>query len=148
MRRFPLIVCAAVLPLAAIAGKAPEKSDGASKVIKRAVDLLIAHGGGYIYDIPPSPRRDEAGLARNCAKSMISHRDRLKGSTGDDNPMIIISDDPAFGARVAHGAFASLQRGVLRRMKIICILGSHYESYLRPVAIAAGARLQVEPIPK
>ena len=147
MRRFPLIVCAAVLPIAAIAGKAPEKSGGASKVIKRAVDL-IADGGGYIYDIPPGPRRDEAGLARNCAKSMISHRDRLKGSTGDDNPMIIISDDPSFGARVAHGALASLQRGSLRRMKIICILGTQYDSYLRPVATAAGARLQVEPIPK
>ena len=147
MRRFHLVVCAAALPLAAIAGKPPVKPDVAGKVIKRAVDLM-ADGGGYIYDIPPSPRRDEAGLARNCAKSMISHRGRLKGSAGDDNPMIIISDDPAFGARVAHDAFASLQHGSLRRMKIICILGTQYGSYLRPVAKAAGARLQVEPIPK
>jgi hypothetical protein len=147
MRRFSLIVCAALLPLAAVAGKPPVKADVPSKVIKRAVDL-IADGGGYIFDIPPSPRRDEPGLARNCAKSMLAHRDRLKGSTGDDNPMIIISDDPAFGARVAHDAFALLQRGTLRPMKVICILGSRYDSHLRPVATAAGARLQVEPIPK
>ncbi len=147
MRRFALIVCAAALPLAAIAGKPPAKADVAAKVIERAVDLM-GGGSGYIHDIPPSPRRDEAGLARNLAKSMISYRDKRKKSAGDDNPMIIISDDPALGARVAHGAFASLQHGSLRRMKVICILGIQYDSYLRPVATAAGARLQVEPIPK
>ena len=148
MRRFMLIICvASVLPVVAVAGKPRAKADVAARVINRAVDLM-ADGSGYIHDIPPSPRRDEAGLSRNLAKSMMSYRDKRKEYYGGDNPMIIISDDPALGARVAHGAFAALQRGSLRSMKVICILGRQYDAYLRPVATAAGARLQVEPIPK
>jgi hypothetical protein len=136
--------CLILLPLVANASKPPSRDLG-TKLVSRAVDL-VGESGEYIHDIPPSARRDEPGLARNLAKSMIRYRDDKR--RGKDDPMIVISDDPPLAARVARLAFSSLPPSSLRGLRVICIVGKQYDGYLRSVAGATGARLQVEPLPK
>jgi hypothetical protein len=144
MRRLTCAVCLILLPLLAGAGK-PPKSHLGTKLVDRAVDLL-GESGAYIHDIPPSPGRDEPGLARHLADSLIKYRqDKHRGK---DDPAIVISDDPALGARVAHAAFSSLRAGSLRGLRVICIVGKQYDGYLHAVASATGVKLQVEPLPK
>ena len=144
MRRLILVLPLIFLPLIAHAGKSA-KNDLGRKLVSRAVDLM-GESGADIHDIPPSPRRDEPGLARNLAHSWLyylhsKHR-------GKEDPAIVISDDPALGARVAHAAFSSLPAGSLRGLRVICIVGKQYDGYLHAVASATGAKLQVEPLPK
>jgi len=132
-----------LLALGANASK-PASRHISAKVISRAVDLM-GPSGGYIHDIPSSPPRDEPGLARNLAKSMITYRHDRRGK---DDPVIVISDDPALAARVARLAFSSLPPSSLRGLKVICIVGKQYDGYLSSVGSATGVRLEVEPLPK
>ena len=144
MRCVAVASCLILVPFLANAGK-PANPDLGAKLVIRAVDL-VGQSGAYIHDIPPSARRDEPGLARNLAKSIIRYRDNKR--RGKNDPVIVISNDPALAARVARLAFSSLSAGSLRGLRVICIVGKQYDGYLRSVASATGARLQVEPLPK
>jgi|GraSoiStandDraft_1057264.scaffolds.fasta_scaffold66953_2 hypothetical protein len=123
----------------------PAKNDLGAKLVKRSVDLA-GDSGAYIHDIPPSPRREEPGLARHLADSLIWYRQSKH--RGKHDPAIVISDDPALGARVAHVAFSSLRAGSLHGLRVICIVGKRYDAYLHDVADATGVKLEVEPLPK
>ncbi len=144
MRCLIFASCLILLSLVAHASK-PGSRDLRTKLVSRAV-ALVGETGEYIHDIPRSARRDEPGLARNLAKSMIRYRDDKQ--RGKNDPVIVISSDPALGARVARLAFSSLPSGSLRGLRVICIVGKQYDGYLHSAASATGARLQVEPLPK
>ena len=141
-----IVACLISLAVVAHAGKPVKDRDLGAKLASRAVDL-VGDGGGYIHDIPPSPRRDESGLARYLAKRMVWYRDYGRQKRAKDAPVIVISDDPAVAARVARLAFSSLRAGSLRGLRVICIIGKQYDSYLRSVANVTGAKLQVEALP-
>jgi hypothetical protein len=147
MKRLIATVCFLLLSVATYSAKATSGRELGAKLVSRAVEL-VGDSGAYIHDIPLSPRRDEPGLARHLAKQMVWFRDYARQKGGRNDPVIVISDDPALGARVAHAAFSSLRAGSLRGLRVICIVGKRYDAYLHTAADATAVNLQVEPLPK
>ena len=62
--------------------------------------------------------------------------------------MIIMSTDPPLAAAVTRIALSDCPRASLKGLRVICIVGTEHDAWLRPYAIAAGARLEVQRVPK
>lgn len=105
-------------------------ADSPSRLLSRPNER-IGDDGGYLFDIPRGI--NERAASQELARSMPT----LKR----DHTLTILSPDPALAARIVGEAFSACAPNSLRGLKVYYLVSAHYERYLRPSALRAGATL-------
>jgi hypothetical protein len=139
-RAITLSLCAIVFPLLLPLRAAPaEDAANSKKLFRSAVDRISKEPGGYVFGIVPGSD------VRDSSKRLM---DALAFYRRKPGPLVIISTDPGLAARITQMAFSSCRPASLQGLTVVCLISQRYDSYLRPSATAAGAKLLVEPLPR